>query len=199
MKELLAIQSGLKAHKGQRNNFGKYNYRSCEDILEAVKPLLKENNSILKLTDDIVQVGDRIYVKATAIIKYEGGQESVSAFAREPLSQKGMSDCQITGSASSYARKYALNGLFAIDDTEDDDTRDNTVNNNKPSPKPKIEVITQEQVLTLVKLIAEAKTTMKALLDNLNWGISKLEQIQVASYDNVVKVLEDKIKRQKAK
>ena len=126
MKELIEIQATLKAPKNQYNSFGKYKYRSCEDILEGVKPLLRQNNAILTISDDIIQVGDRNYVKATATFRCGDQSVSVSACAREPLAQKGMGDAQITGSTSSYARKYALNGLFAIDDTKDDDTRDNS-------------------------------------------------------------------------
>lgn len=122
LKELISIQSKLKCNKSQYNKFGNYYYRSCEDILEAVKPLLLENNCTLQLTDEIVPVGDRYYLKATATLKAKDGEESVSAYAREPLSNKGMSESQITGTASSYARKYALNGLFLIDDTKDADT-----------------------------------------------------------------------------
>lgn len=122
LNELVFIQSTLKAPKNQRNNFGGYNYRSCEDIMEAVKPLLKETNCTLVVSDDIVQVGDRFYVKATAILKTPSGEEyKNSAFAREPLSKKGSDESQVTGAASSYARKYALNGLFCIDDTKDAD------------------------------------------------------------------------------
>lgn len=123
MKELIAIQSELKAPKGQYNSFGKYKYRSCEDILEAVKPILKAHECVLNLCDDIVAVGDRYYVKATARITNAAGEvETATAFAREDLSKKGMDGSQITGTASSYARKYALNGLFCIDDTKDADT-----------------------------------------------------------------------------
>jgi len=123
MKELIEIQKELKAPKNQRNNFGKYNYRSCEDILEAVKPLANKLKCSVLLSDDVVEVGGRIYVIATAkLYKTKEEQISVHAYAREPLSQKGMNEAQITGSASSYARKYALNGLFAIDDTKDSDT-----------------------------------------------------------------------------
>lgn len=118
------IQRSLNCPKCQTNKFGGYKYRSCEDILEAVKPLLGE--STLTITDDIVAVGNRIYVKATATFTDEDKQiTSVSAFARESETKKGMDDSQITGSASSYARKYALNGLFLIDDTKDADTMDN--------------------------------------------------------------------------
>lgn len=118
-QKLAKIQKDLKAPKGQYNTFSKFSYRSCEDILEALKPLL--GNFCLTLTDDLVQVGDRYYIKAT--VKISDGAESIenTAFAREALEKKGMGASQITGAASSYARKYALNGLFAIDDTKDAD------------------------------------------------------------------------------
>ena len=121
---LMAVQADLKAPKNQRNNFGKYNYRSCEDIIEAVKPLLKENGLFLTMSDDIVQIGDRYYVKATVSVTDIVTGESVqtSALAREAVQKKGMDESQVTGTASSYARKYALNGLFAIDDNRDADT-----------------------------------------------------------------------------
>jgi hypothetical protein len=119
MKELNLIQQGLKAPKSQRNPFWKYNYRSCEDILEAVKPLLWK--STLVIQDEIVLIWDRIYVKATATISNGEVAVSAKALAREPDTQKWMNEAQITWSASSYARKYALNGLFAIDDTKDAD------------------------------------------------------------------------------
>jgi hypothetical protein len=130
---LAAIQAELKAPKGNFNSFGKYKYRSCEDIVEAVKPLLADHRCHLILTDDVVAVLDRVYIKATATI-YKGteiiGQST--AFAREALDKKGMDDSQITGTASSYARKYALNGLLAIDDTKDADTDEHTAQRNKP-------------------------------------------------------------------
>jgi len=123
MKELIKIQCELKAPKDKRNSFGNYNYRSCESILESVKPLLLANNCYLTLTDDVTEVGGRIYVRATATITNKDGlQVSTSAFARESEAKKGMDDSQITGTASSYARKYSLNGLFAIDDSKDADT-----------------------------------------------------------------------------
>ena len=122
---LQEIQSKLKAPKGQRNTFGGYNYRSCEDILEALKPVLAEYGAAVLLSDEIVQMGTRWYVKATATLKTENESISVTAFAREAENRKGMDESQITGSASSYARKYALNGLFGIDDTKDADTMDN--------------------------------------------------------------------------
>lgn len=123
MKELIAIQSELKAPKSQFNKFGGYKYRKAEDILEAVKPLLNKQKCTLTITDDIVMVGNRIYVKATATIKNEKGEcETTTGWAREEETKKGMDGSQITGASSSYARKYALNGLFAIDDNADSDT-----------------------------------------------------------------------------
>ncbi len=122
MEELVNIQSELKAPKSQFNKFGGYNYRSAEDILEAVKPLLKSNNAFLTISDEIECIGERFYIKATATITASGQSISVSAYAREEESKKGMDGAQVTGSASSYARKYALNGLFCIDDTKDADS-----------------------------------------------------------------------------
>lgn len=119
MTKLCDIQKALKAPKGQYNKFGGYAYRSCEDILEAVKPLL--GDASLVIYDEIVLVGDRYYVKATADLQCEEGRYQVSGYAREPEDRKGMDPSQVTGSASSYARKYALNGLFCIDDTKDPD------------------------------------------------------------------------------
>lgn len=144
-EKLAAIQLELKAPKKQYNKFGGYAYRNCEDILEAVKPLL--NGLILTISDEMVLVGNRVYVKATATIS--DGSESlfVHAYAREPESRKGMDDSQVTGSASSYARKYALNGLFLIDDTKDADAT------NEPKQPPSSR--TQEE---LVKLVSTAKT-----------------------------------------
>lgn len=125
MKELLDIQSELKAPKGQYNSFGKYKYRSAEDILEAVKPICVKHGCELTLSDEIVYVGDRYYIKATAKLEREGSSPvTVTAYAREAETKKGMDESQITGTASSYARKYALNGLFCIDDTKDADTDD---------------------------------------------------------------------------
>lgn len=125
LKGLALIQSKLKSPKTRHNNFGNYDYRSCEDILDAVKPLLKEAGCTLTLSDDMVLIGERYYIVSTATLTENGGREfKVKAFAREPLSKKGMDDSQITGSASSYARKYALNGLFCIDDARDADVED---------------------------------------------------------------------------
>lgn len=121
---LMAVQAELKAPKNQHNSFGKYDYRSAEDIIEAVKPLLKDNGLFLNMSDEIVLIGDRYYVKATVKVVDVVTGESVqtSALAREAAQKKGMDESQVTGTASSYARKYALNGLFAIDDNRDADT-----------------------------------------------------------------------------
>lgn len=121
-EKLLAIQTKLKAPKGQYNSFGKYSYRSAEDILEAVKPLNAEQDVLLTITDEIKEIGGRVYVVATATVSDGTDTLQVSAFAREPENKKGMDDSQITGATSSYARKYALNGLYAIDDNKDADT-----------------------------------------------------------------------------
>jgi hypothetical protein len=133
---LAKIQSLIKAPKGQFNNFGKYKYRSCEDIVEAVKPVINQLGFYLTLSDEIVEIGGRFYVKATATIS--NGTESYSsvAYAREEESKKGMDGSQVTGASSSYARKYALNGLFAIDDTKDSDAT-NVGNKDVPTEEEK--------------------------------------------------------------
>lgn len=140
MKKLAQIQKELKAPKSQKNSFGNYNYRNCEDILEALKPLMDEDDKFT-LSDEIWMVGDRFYVKATATFN----DSAVTAFAREALEKKGMDASQITGATSSYARKYALNGLFAIDDTKDADT---TNTGDKSTPKvaysPKINNVVED-------------------------------------------------------
>lgn len=142
-EKLLKIQGCLKAPKGQYNGFGKYKYRSCEDILEALKPLLVENKAVVTINDSLVQIGDRYYVQAIAtLVDVEDGEKvSVMAYAREALGKKGMDESQVTGATSSYARKYALNGLFAIDDNKDMDymqgqyTDENRGNNGRAKTK----------------------------------------------------------------
>lgn len=134
MKELIQIQKKLNAPKGQYNSFGKYKYRSCEDILAAVKPLLAETETTLTLHDEMLLVGNRYYVKATATLTSKDGLTvQTTAFAREEDAKKGMDASQVTGAASSYARKYALNGLFAIDDTKDADSLNTSPQNTQPS------------------------------------------------------------------
>jgi len=180
MKELIKIQAELKCKKSQFNSFGKYNYRSAEDILEAVKPLLAANDCFLTVSDEVVEVGGRIYIKATATIygppvitadttDIKWNFISAVGYAREPEQKKGMDECQITGSASSYARKYALNGLFAIDDTKDSDSLPpaKTAKSGYPAtptpkpPPPKEQKYTQSQVITALR----SATSKKALGD----------------------------------
>lgn len=153
-KTLNLIQVKLNCPKGQFNAFGKYKYRSCEDILEGVKPLLEETGSTLVIHDEIIAIGSRYYVKATATITTPEGKAAGVAFAREQESKKGMDESQVTGSASSYARKYALNGLFCIDDTKDADTRapeENQSSTNQQEVNPKAtqqsgDLITEKQI-----------------------------------------------------
>lgn len=133
-QKLIAIQSELKAPKSQYNKFGGYNYRNCEDILEAVKPLCAKHEIVPLLSDEIVVIGDRYYIKATAKVTDGNDEIITTAFARESKDKKGMDESQITGSASSYARKYALNGLFCIDDTKDADFMNNAQNSKQQQP-----------------------------------------------------------------
>ena len=146
-EKLLKVQTELKAPKGQYNSFGKYAYRSCEDILEALKPVCQNNKALTMISDEIVNVEGRQYVRATAtFIDVETGEKvQAAAMAREEETKKGMDASQITGSTSSYARKYALNGLFCIDDTKDADAT-NTHGKDKP------EVISEKQVNRLLAL-----------------------------------------------
>ena len=170
MSALTEIQKKLKAPKSNYNSFGKYNYRSCEDILEAVKPLLGDNT--LTLSDEVVQIGDRIYVKATAVFRDGATETRVSAFAREAESKKGMDESQVTGTASSYARKYALNGLFLIDDTKDADTDEfvEATERTKTKKKPADVIMTREkQKDDLMTPLQKAK--IQRLTDENQWAI----------------------------
>ena len=132
-EKIIIIQANLKAPKNQFNSFGKYKYRSCEDILEGVKPLLNEWGLQQTISDSIVNVGDRYYIEATVTVSDGDKDVSVKALAREPQNKKGMDESQITGTASSYARKYALNGMWLIDDTKDGDTDEHQKQKSKPS------------------------------------------------------------------
>lgn len=158
-EKLNKIQTELKAPKGQYNSFGKYKYRSCEDILEAIKPFLTETKTVLTINDEIVFIGNRFYVKATAVLTDCENENSFihnTAFAREDDSKKGMDGSQITGASSSYARKYALNGLFAIDDTKDADTDENAKQQGKSTRTQEPERITKEDV-QLMRNLCESK------------------------------------------
>ena len=158
-EKLNKIQTELKAPKGQYNSFGKYKYRSCEDILEAIKPFLTETKTVLTINDEIVFIGNRFYVKATAVLADCENENSFlhnTAFAREDDSKKGMDGSQITGASSSYARKYALNGLFAIDDTKDADTDENAKQQGNSTRTQEPERITKEDV-QLMRNLCEQK------------------------------------------
>lgn len=163
-ESLIEIQRKLKAPKGQYNSFGKYKYRSCEDILEALKPLLAGEGVLLTLTDEIVVLGNRFYLKATATVRKGDTQVSNASYAREDDTKKGMDGSQITGTASSYARKYALNGLFLIDDTKDADTnehRDTQENASKAEPK-------QPELDFEQELVAEAEANACSTIAELS-------------------------------
>ena len=181
-EKLLKVQQELKAPKGQYNSFGKYKYRSCEDILEAVKPLLEKNKLTLTLTDTIVPASEiRFYVNATAkLIDIESEEISIienTAFAREDAEKKGMDGSQITGTASSYARKYALNGLFLIDDTKDADTDEYHEQNNQ------VKLITKAQIKKLGELVDD----IPAMLNYY-----KVDKIENMSYEDAKKTIERK-------
>lgn len=159
-QKLQQVQTKLKAPKGQRNNFGNYNYRSCEDILEAVKPLLAEVGACIILSDEILFTGTekwpRFYVRATAKFTDSIGSIRTVAMAREAETRKGMDASQITGSASSYARKYALNGLFAIDDTRDADTMPRTNGDVSRTEKDNPETKAAEPTEDITEMIEQA-------------------------------------------
>ena len=175
--ELSIIQSELKSPKGQFNAFGKYKYRSCEDIVEAVKPVLRKYNFALIITDDIMLIGERYYVKATAKISNGSTTYSATAFAREEETRKGMDGSQVTGSASSYARKYALNGLFAIDDTKDADSS---------APKetlPVVDEVGDEKRMYLITLL-ESSTYEERQKERLALNIERIKSAE--KYDNAL-------------
>lgn len=185
MIELSKIQKELKAPKNQYNNFGKYNYRSCEDILEGVKPLL--GDCVLTISDSLEYIGGRIYIKATAKISKDDKYVEVSAYAREPEIQKGMNESQITGSASSYARKYALNGLFCIDDTKDADSQDNRSEKKQTTKKvKKTEHVVKKKptdedaLIKMIKVISSFKTK------------EQLESYRTEKYETQLKYFGDK-------
>jgi len=173
---LKAVQQELKAPKNQKNNFGGYNYRSCEDILEAVKPILAKLNAIITLSDDLVLVGERYYVKATATLTDKEGSISVSGYAREEESKKGMDQSQITGASSSYARKYALNGLFAIDDTKDSDA---TNTQTKEEPKTETKKVEPKATPKPVEVETQPKFhTVEQLQEFINYGYTIDQLVQ---------------------
>jgi hypothetical protein len=165
---LQAVQMELKAPKSQTNKFGGYKYRSCEDIVEAVKPLLNDNGLILTMSDEIVNVADRVYVEATCRVTdvATGDCIETTAMARESSQKKGMDDSQITGTASSYARKYGLNGLFAIDDTKDADTNEyHQTSQNRPQATQKAKPTTSTKAPAKAAQNANDEVRAKAMQD----------------------------------
>ena len=183
-EKLAFIQQELKAPKGQYNSFGKYNYRSCEDILEAVKPLLKLKRLVLTINDELVNVGDRYYIKAVAILKDtedEGLTITNTAYAREAETKAGMDLSQITGTASSYARKYALNGLFLIDDTKDADTDEHA---KQTGQQPRTEKkATKAQIDTLKGMVKDIPAMLKF------YKVDKIEDLTSRQASEVISKL----------
>lgn len=211
-EKLAAVQADLKAPKNRRNTFGKYNYRSCEDILEAVKPLLKKVKASVFIRDSIKEVSGRVYIEATAYFAdienpdANGSFVCVTAYAREPQEKKGMDDPQITGTASSYARKYALNGLFLIDDVKDPDSdeyreeaeakdKKNSAKVKKTDASVLDEYVTSGQLQTLNMLLDKAEISEDKFLEIYN--IATMPEFPAAKYDDAVKKLEAAIKAKK--
>ena len=199
-EKLLLVQSKLTAPKGQYNNFGRYSYRSCEDILEALKPLLVEAKAIVNVSDEVKLIGDRYYVEATAMfLDVETGDSVVArALAREDETKKGMDLAQVTGSVSSYARKYALNGLFAIDDNKDPDS---TNKHGKDDSEIKVNMAPVDKCITTAQLKRLYAIGNKAGYDkNIVDGVIKKtfkcepKDMSKEQYDNICERLEKKSK-----
>ena len=184
LEKLIKIQVELKAPKNQFNSFGKYKYRNCEDILEAAKPLCAKYGVLLLISDSVEQVGDRVYVKATATITDGTASMQVSASARESLSRKGMDESQITGTASSYARKYCLGGLFLIDDTKDADSQDNSTQAN-------VITINATEKKTIQGLITETGSELKRILAYVK--VSSIDDIPKSKVNEILAILNQKL------
>ena len=193
-EKLTEVQNELKAPKSKYNSFGKYNYRSCEDILEAVKPILKAKRLAMTVKDDVFNIGDRFYIMATVTVFDCESEEKVTttAYAREDADKKGMDGSQITGSSSSYARKYALNGMFAIDDTKDADGW-NTHDKDRTVEKKEAERATEEQVAKLRALYKGKEDKLTELLDK--YGITSPVQFKRMEIQSVIDKLEAKLKQ----
>lgn len=189
-EKLSQVQNELKAPKGQKNTFGNYRYRSAEDILEAVKPILKKNDLTIIISDTLENIGERYYIKATVSLCDLDMDEriQVNAYAREEETKKGMDASQITGTASSYARKYALNGLFNIDDTKDADTDEYTKRTKEePTNDLKTIPISQERLDTIRELIEETKTDLKKFLSY--YELKSLKDINVGNVNKIEEAL----------
>lgn len=215
-EKLLSIQAELNAPKNRQNKFGGYSYRSCEDILEAVKPLLKKYNATIRMTDAIKQIGERYYVEAEAkLIDIETENNNfiwANAFAREPEEKKGMDAAQITGTASSYARKYALNALLLIDDAKDPDTDEYKIEQDAKAAKAEKKktsakkeetdasvldgYVTDGQLKALELLLKKAGITTEKF--NQIYGLAFISELPAEKYDDAVHKLEEKIKADKA-
>lgn len=216
--KLLSIQNELKAPKNQYNKFGKYNYRSCEDILEAIKPLCLKYGAVLLVDDYVEQVGERFYIKAKAsLIDIETEQEIYAcAYARESENKKGMDSAQVTGATSSYARKYALNGLFCIDDTKDVDTQEyqekKQTNNNQSKNINNYEQVGIEQATLLGEIDKRVEELFNLGVDVKSEGalhfinkfnnnksdVNTMTQAERYNYKNVLeKMIEIKLKENK--
>ena len=186
LEKLNIIQSKLKAPKGQYNKFGNYTYRSCEDILEALKPLLAQTKTVLTIKDDIEFIGDRYYLRAICTLHDAESGEKIenTAYARETDTKKGMDAAQITGSVSSYARKYALNGLFAIDDTKDSDTNENykqTQKNQSNAQRNAQGVDISKTRNEIAQILNAKKIDFNTFIEYLqrNYGVKKIEELPV--------------------
>lgn len=216
--KLLSIQNELKAPKNQYNKFGKYNYRSCEDILEAIKPLCLKYGAVVLIDDYVAQVGERFYVKAKASLIDIDTQEEVyaCAYARESENKKGMDSAQVTGATSSYARKYALNGLFCIDDTKDVDTQEyqekKQTNNNQSKNINDYEQVGIEQATLLGEIDKRVEELFNLGVDVKSEGalhfinkfnnnksdVNTMTQAERYNYKNVLeKMIEIKLKENK--
>lgn len=193
-EKLTEVQNELKAPKSKYNSFGKYNYRSCEDILEAVKPILKAKRLAMTVKDDVFNIGDRFYIMATVTVFDCESDEKVTttAYAREDADKKGMDGSQITGSSSSYARKYALNGMFAIDDTKDADSW-NTHDKDRTVEKKEAERATEEQIAKLRALYKGKEDKLTELLDK--YDITNPVQFKRMEIQSVIDKLEAKLKQ----
>lgn len=194
-EKLMIIQQELKAPKGQKNNFGNYRYRSCEDILEAVKPLLKETKTVLTITDELIQIGERYYIKAIATLSDTEEEKQINniAYARESENKKGMDDSQVTGATSSYARKYALNGLFCIDDTKDADTDEYTEQNNLSEEDKKISSRLAESLMLSIKNNNIQEEQVKAVLAKYNY--KEISEIMSSKYPSIIQEFQKLIKK----
>ena len=192
-EKLLSIQAQLKCNKSQYNSFGKYKYRNCEDILEALKPILAKSKATVIISDEVINIADRFYVKATAkMVDTESGEHiETTAYAREEENKKGMDGSQVTGASSSYARKYALNGLFAIDDTKDADTLNR--HGQEPAPKKVLSAQTRENINKMImeysqlsnKQVSEITVELSKMAGKPLKEITEDESKEVLKYLNI--------------